>query len=197
MNDSDFVRDPLMARLEAVLFAAEEPIPARRLAKVLGLASDAEASQLVAGLQEALRKDGSAFEPSALGDGYQMTTRPELAPVLQPWLSAQESAAPSEATLKTLAVVAYRQPVTRADVDAVRGAPSAEILRSLVESGWVQVVGQEDSLGRPKLYGTTRKFLQEFCLRNLGELPKVEGLSRPPADRPAGAPLDAEDQEPE
>jgi segregation and condensation protein B len=177
-----FRRDEMTARLEAILFAAEEPMSARRLAKLLGLVSDADATKLVMQLLEAMRQDGSAFEPQAVGDGFQMTTRPELAEALQSWLSAQESPLPSEATLKTLAVVAHRQPVTRADVDVIRGAPSAEILRNLVDAGWVQVVGQEDSLGRPCLYGTTRKFLQEFGLRNLGELPSVEWLSRPQGD---------------
>lgn len=184
MSDQ-FLRDELTARLEAILFAAEEPMSPRRLAKLLGLVSDADATKLATQLQDAMRQDGSAFELRAMGDGFQMTTRPELAEALKPWLSAQESPPPSEATLKTLAVVAHRQPVTRADVDVIRGAPSAEILRNLVDAGWVQVVGQEDSLGRPRLYGTTRKFLQEFGLRNLGELPSVEGLSRPQGDSPS------------
>jgi len=183
--EQEFIRDELTARLETILFAAEEPISARRLAKLLGLASDVDATKLATQLREALRRDGSAFHLQAVGDCFQLTTRPELAESLRTWLAAQESPIPSEATLKTLAVVAHRQPVTRADVDVLRGAPSAEILRNLVEAGWVQVVGQEDSLGRPKLYGTTRKFLQEFGLMNLGDLPAVEGLSRPSTDRSA------------
>jgi len=181
MND-DQKRDELIAPLEAILFAAEEPISTRRLAKLLGLASDIEAATLVGKLRGLLLKDGSAFIPSPIGDGVQMTTRSELADPLRAWFSAQETAAPSDATLKTLAIVSYRQPVTRADVDAIRGAPSAEILRNLVETGWVQVVGQEETLGRPHLYGTTRKFLQEFGLRNLGELPVLEGLTRSSSD---------------
>lgn len=184
MSDQEFVRDELLSRLEAILFAAEGPITARKLAKLLGLASDIEAAKLMSKLREWMQQDGSAFEPQAVGDGFQMTTRPELAESLRPWLSAQESSVPSEATMNTLAIVAHRQPVTRADVDAIRGAPSAEILRNLVDSGWVQVVGQEDSLGRPKLYGATRKFLQEFGLRNLGELPSIKGLSKIPGTNP-------------
>jgi segregation and condensation protein B len=179
VSEQDFQRDELMGRLEAILFAAEEPMTTRRLAKLLGLASDVDAEKLVARLREWMQQDGSAFEPQPVGDGIQMTTRPELAEPLRAWLSAQESAVPSEATLRTLAVVAHGQPVTRADVDAVRGAPSAEILRNLVDVGWVQVVGHEDSLGRPKLYGTTRKFLQEFGIRRLADLPVVEGLTKP------------------
>jgi segregation and condensation protein B len=193
VSDSHLVRDELTARLEALLFAAEEPIPARRLARLLGLTNDGEAIQLVEKLRDMLRADDSAFEPSQLGDGWLMTTSPDLADALKPWRAAQEPPAPSEATLKTLAVVAYRQPVTRADVDAVRGAPSAELLRKLVETGWIQVVGQEDTLGRPKLYGTTRKFLQEFGLRNHGELPTLDGLSRPPSDQPLGDAEPADD----
>ena len=174
----DGVRDTLMARLEAILFAAEEPMGPRRLAKLLGLSTEAEAASLVERLKTSLENDGSAFVVQSFGEGVQLTTRAGLADRLGRWLQTQESSQPSEAALKTLAIVAYRQPVTRADVDAVRGAPSAEILRSLVDAGWVQVVGQEETLGRPKLYGTTRKFLQEFGLRNLGELPTLDGLSK-------------------
>jgi segregation and condensation protein B len=174
----DNVREPLLARLEALLFAAEEPIGIRRLARFLGLASEVDAARLVDRLRDSLALDGSAFVVQSIGEGFQLTTRSDLAPSLEPWLAAQEATPLSDASLKTLAVVAYRQPVTRADVDALRGAPSAEILRNLVDSGWVQVVGQEETLGRPKLYGTTRKFLQEFGLRSLGELPTLEGLSK-------------------
>lgn len=177
MND-DGVRDETLARLEALLFAADEPIGPRRLAKFLGLASEAEAVALVERLHGLLKADRSAFVVGSFGDGYQLSTRPDLADRLKRWLQTQEVTQPSEATLKTLAVVAYRQPVTRADVDALRGAPSAEILRNLVDAGWVQIVGQEETLGRPHLYGTTRKFLQEFGIRNLGDLPTLEGLSK-------------------
>ena len=174
----DGVRDMQMARLEAILFAADEPMSPRRLSRLLGFASEAEAASLVERLKASLDNDGSSFVVQSFGEGVQLTTRGDLADRLGRWLQTQETSQPSEAALKTLAVVAYRQPVTRADVDAVRGAPSAEILRSLVDAGWVQVVGQEETLGRPKLYGTTRKFLQEFGLRNLGELPTLEGLSK-------------------
>jgi segregation and condensation protein B len=177
VNDEN-KREPLLARLEALLFAAEEPLDNRRLAKLLGVTSEADAARLVERLRDSLERDGSAFVVQSVGEGFQLTTRIDLAPSLEPWLAAQESTPLTDASLKTLAVVAYRQPVTRADVDLLRGAPSAEILRNLVDSGWVQVVGQEETLGRPKLYGTTRKFLQEFGLRSLGELPPLEGLSK-------------------
>jgi segregation and condensation protein B len=174
----DGVRDESLARLEALLFAADEPLGAKRLAKLLELPLESDAVSLVERLNAILKADGSAFVVQSFADGYQLSTRPDLADRLQRWLQTQEVTQPSEATLKTLAVVAYRQPVTRADVDALRGAPSAEILRNLVDSGWVQIVGQEETLGRPHLYGTTRKFLQEFGLRNLGDLPTLEGLSK-------------------
>jgi segregation and condensation protein B len=169
-------REPALARLEAVLLLADEPLAARRLAEAAGLASAAEARTLIARLRELLVVDGSAFEIEELAGGYQLLTGSRY----HPWLSRLKRTGHelrlTPAVMETLAILAYRQPIMRADVDKIRGVSSSEIIRQLMEKGLVKVVGRHDSLGRPQLYGTTRKFLQAFGLNSLADLPEVEAL---------------------
>ena len=167
------VRDAALARLEAILFAAEEPLAARRLAALAELPDAAAARRLVDRLREQLTAEGSAFRVEDIAGGYQLLTRPEF----HPWLVRlrQTAGEPklSGALLETLAIVAYRQPIMRAELEAVRGVQCGDAVRSLMERGLVRIVGRDDSLGRPVLYGTTRKFLQAFGLRDLRDLPPV------------------------
>jgi segregation and condensation protein B len=144
-------------------------------------------------LQELYDRDGTAFGVEELAGGFQLLTRPAF----HPWLARLRRAAAelrlSNAARETLAIVAYRQPITRADVEAVRGVGSAEVLRQLMDKDLVRIAGRDDSLGRPVLYGTTRKFLQTFGLNSLQDLPAVSEITRPRAARP---PSDAEDTDP-
>jgi segregation and condensation protein B len=176
-------RDPVLALLEAVLFVADEPLTARRLASAAGLADPAEARRLVRRLQALYAQDGTAFQVEELAGGFQLLTRPEF----HPWLVRLRSTGQQELRLsaparETLAIIAYRQPITRADVEAIRGVQSSEVLRQLMEKGLVRLAGREESLGRPVLYGTTRKFLQVFGLKSLRDLPQASEL-QPPAPR--------------
>jgi segregation and condensation protein B len=175
-------RDPALARLEAALFAADDPLTARRLAAVVGLADGGEARRLVRKLQGLYDQDGSAFQVEELAGGFQLLTRPEL----HPWLARVRKVGGevklTPAARETLAIIAYRQPVMRTDVEAIRGVQCGDVLRQLMERGLVRIAGRHDSLGRPVLYGTTKKFLQVFGLRSLRDLPQVEELRPPPAD---------------
>ncbi len=167
------VRDARLARLEAVLFSADEPLTARRLATLAELNDAAEARKLLERLRDLYTDEGAAFQLEELAGGYQLLTRPEL----HPWLvrlrrSAGEPKLPA-ALLETLAIVAYRQPIMRADLEAIRGVHCGEALRQLMERGLIRIAGRHDSLGRPVLYGTTKKFLQMFGLRDLRDLPPV------------------------
>jgi segregation and condensation protein B len=169
------VRDARLARLEAILFSADEPLTARRLATLAELADSAEARRLVERLRDLYAEEAAAFQLEELAGGYQLLTRPEF----HPWLVRlrQSAGEPklSGALLETLAIVAYRQPIMRADLEAIRGVHCGEALRQLMERGLVRIAGRHDSLGRPVLYGTTRKFLQMFGLRDLRDLPPVDG----------------------
>ena len=169
------VRDARLARLEAVLFAAEEPLAVRRLATLAELADTAEARRLLERLRELLAAEGSAFRVEEIAGGYQLLTRAEF----HPWLVRLRQTAGEPkltgALLETLAIVAYRQPMMRADLEAVRGVHCGDALRSLMERGLIRIAGRHDSLGRPVLYATTKKFLATFGLRDLRDLPPVGG----------------------
>jgi segregation and condensation protein B len=172
----ELAREPDLARVEAALFLADEPLTARKLATVAGLADAASARRLVARLRELYTVDGTAFQVEELAGGYQLLTRPEF----HPWLTRLRRHAPetqlSPAARETLAIVAYRQPLTRADIEVIRGVGCGPVLTQLMEKGLVRLAGRDDSLGRPTLYETTRKFLQLFGLKSLQDLPPGEGL---------------------
>jgi segregation and condensation protein B len=119
--------------------------------------------------------------------GFQLMTRPKFAPWLRRLYSASTEVRLSPPAMETLAVVAYRQPVLRAEIEAIRGVQSGEVLRQLIERDLVRIAGRSDELGRPFLYGTTRQFLQVFGLRHLDELPRADVLrSREPMPTTSG-----------
>lgn len=177
-------RSPELARLEAVLMVSREPLSARKLAQLAGLADGTAARTLVARLGALYDLQGQAFRVSEVAGGYQLMTRAKFAKWLR-WLHplalANRLSAPA---LETLAVVAYRQPVVRADIEAIRGVQCGEILRQLMERELVRIVGRSEELGRPFLYGTTRRFLQQFGLRRLEDLPRAELFRAAPAATP-------------
>ncbi len=171
--------DPL-ARLEAVLLLSREPLSSRKLAELAGLADGTEARTLVRRLNRLYDSEGCAFRVYEVGGGYQLLTRPEFAPWLRRLHETPVEVRLSVPAMETLAVVAYRQPVLRAEIEAIRGVQCGEILRQLMEHDLVRIVGRSEQLGRPFLYGTTRRFLQVFGLRRLDDLPALDALQ--PAD---------------
>jgi len=179
----ELARDPRVALVEAVLFAAEEPLSARRIATAAGLADPAKTVQLLQRLQDLYERGDSAFQIEELAGGYQLYSRPDL----HPWLSRVRRAAGesrlSGAARETLAIVAYRQPILRAEIEAIRGVQCTEVLRVLMEKGLIRIAGRDDTLGRPVLYATTKKFLQLFGLKSLRDLPQADHL-RSPARKP-------------
>jgi segregation and condensation protein B len=178
-EQGELARDAQLAMVEAALMAADEPLPARRLAQAAGLRDGTEARRLVLRLQQMYDRDETAFQVEELAGGYQLLTRA----VYHPWLTRLRRAGAevrlTPASRETLAIVAYRQPITRADIEAIRGVQSSEVLQLLMEKGLVRIAGRDDSLGRPMLYGTTRKFLQVFGLKSLKDLPQAADLAPP------------------
>ncbi len=172
-------RDAVLARLEAILLLSDEPLSARRLAEVTGCENAAEARLQIERLRELYEADPSAFQIEEIAGGYQLLTRPRYHPWLARLKRTGHELRLSPAALETLAVIAYKQPIMRAEVEKIRGVACSEIIRLLMEKGLVRVAGRHDSLGRPQLYGTTKKFLQAFGLNTLHDLPDVEAL-RPP-----------------
>lgn len=177
-GSGELARDARLASVEAALVAADEPLTAKKLAVAAGLADAAEARRALQRLRELYDREGSAFQVEELAGGFQLLTRPEFHPWLVRLRRGSVELKLSGAARETLAIVAYRQPIPRADIEAVRGVQCAEVLRQLMEKGLVRLAGRDDSLGRPVLYGTTKKFLQVFGLKSLRDLPPVEGVER-------------------
>ena len=165
------------AVLESILFVADEPVTIARLADAL------QAKRSL--VREAARSlaqdyDGRGLRVQYHDDHVQMVTAPEIAPYVERFLGLQFSGKLSAAALETLAIVAYRQPITTPEIEAVRGVNCQGVLKSLVARGLVEVTDRLDTVGRPVVYGTTFEFLQYFGLSNLAELPELEDAK--PAD---------------
>ena len=169
-------RDERLATLEAILLVAREPLSTRRLARLAHLADGTEARTLIRRLNRLYEEGGSAFRAEEVAGGFQLLTRPELASWLRRLTPSMPETRLSGPALETLAVVAYRQPVMRAEIDAIRGVDCGEILRQLMDRDLVRIAGRAEELGRPYYYSTTKKFLQVFGLRHLDELPRAEQL---------------------
>jgi len=179
-------REAPLALVEAVLLAADEPLPIRKLVQVAGLADAATARRLLKRLRALYDADGTAFQVAELAGGFQLLTRPQY----HRWLAAaRRGGADVRLTApgrETLAIVAYRQPIMRADIEAIRGVHCGDTLRLLMERGLVRIAGRHDSLGRPVLYATTKKFLQLFGLRSLKDLPQAGQFRTSAAPREPG-----------
>jgi segregation and condensation protein B len=161
--------------VEALLFASDAPLEAERIREVLDLADAGETVALVEALRERYETAGHALTVVEVGGGFRMVTRPELAPWLLRLAKTKTRARLSRPALETLAIVAYREPVSRPEIDALRGVSSDAVLDSLLERRLLRIAGRKEAPGRPFLYETTREFLVAFGLRDLGDLPKVEG----------------------
>jgi len=171
--------DPLshgLARLEAILFIAREPLNTRKLAQLAGLEDGTEARSLVKRLNAQYDNVGRAFRIEEVAGGFQLFTRRKFGPWLQRLNHIPGETRLSAPGLETLAVIAYRQPVLRADIEAIRGVNCGEIIRQLMERDLVRIGGRSEELGRPYLYSTTRRFLNLFGLASLDELPRADEL---------------------
>ncbi len=161
-------------RVEAVLLLSRTPLTARKLSQLAGLADATEARTLVRQLNQSYAEWGRAFRAEEVAGGFQLLTRPQLAPWLRRLGHIPKSVQLTPPAMETLAIVAYRQPVLRADIEAIRGVACGEILRQLMERDLVRISGRSEELGRPYLYSTTKRFLQLFGLGAAEALPAVE-----------------------
>lgn len=161
------------ALIGATLLAAGRPVTLPELSRVLGLGEDAAARAMTT-FAATLEKAALGFVIEAVAGGYRLVVPPTLAPHLSPVLAPPALPALSTAALEVLAVIAYRQPVTRAEIEAMRGASAGTVI-TLQERELVKVVGRSAAVGQPLLYGTTDRFLMEFGLTDLAELPPLEG----------------------
>jgi len=163
----------VIALLESLLFVADEPVPVRRLVEAIEVPSD-EVEAALANLRETCQQRGVRLQRA--GDRVQLVSAPEAAVYIERFLGLELHSTLSQAALEALAIVAYQQPVTRAQVEAVRGVNSDGVLRTLVSKGLIEEVGRMETVGRPILYGTTFDFLQFFGLEGLEDLPDLEAM---------------------
>ena len=165
--------------IEAVLFVFGEPIALKRLSEIIQVLGANEIRQMVEQLNTEYAASGRAFTIQEVAGGYQLVTDEQLAPWLRRALQHPKADSVSKGALETLAIVAYRQPITRAEIEAIRGVDITASLDTLVERRFVKVVGRKETPGRPFLYGTTSEFLRHFGLRSLEaltvmQLPTIE-----------------------
>ncbi|HEY7473153.1 MAG TPA: SMC-Scp complex subunit ScpB [Gemmatimonadota bacterium] len=169
--------------LEALLFAADEPVSARRLAGMLADATPALVTDLVKELNADYLRESRAFHVAEIAGGYRLVTRPEFAAWVTELKASGGAPRLSQAALETLSIVAYKQPVTRAELESIRGVTVEGVLKTLVDRELVRIAGRQEGLGRPLLYGTTDHFLEYFGLPSLDALPRPDELEILFADR--------------
>lgn len=182
---------PLATRIEALLLAAERPVPSARLAAVLGLdpkGAGRRVEDALAELNEHYSATGRAFRARRLAGGWQLMTTPEFGALMIRMHTERQQSRLSQAALETLSIVAYRQPIMRAEIEAIRGVACGEVLRGLLDRRLVKIAGRAEELGRPMLYGTTNEFLKVFGLAGLDDLPPIEGVERRPIVETKSAP---------
>ena len=163
--------------LEAALFASARPIPFDELSALDPESSPAALRAALDEVREHYDQEGHGVELVEIGEGWQILTRAEYTEAIE---RAQLAARPqrlSAAALESLAIIAYRQPIGRAEIEEIRGVAVGGVLKSLHERGLIDVVGRGEGLGRPLLYGTTPAFLEQFALRHLDELPRADELA--------------------
>lgn len=176
--------------VEALLFASDAPLTAGDIARAEESLDEDAVEAAVQELRAGYEANGRAFQIYEVAGGYQIMTLPDFAPYLERFATVPQSSKLSQAALEALAVIAYRQPIDRSEIEEIRGVASSGVLRTLQDRALIEVVGRGAGLGRPMLYGTTGKFLEHFGFRSLDDLPRSEelpivltGIEPPPARR--------------
>ena len=162
--------------LEAILFVSGEPLSVDRMLGAVEGVDRAELTSALRALQADYAAEGRGLQLVEVAGGFQIATRPDCAPWIKRLERAKEGARLSRSAMETLAIVAYKQPVVRAEIEQIRGVDSAAVLKTLLERRLVRIVGRKDAPGRPIMYGTTRQFLQAFGLKDLSDLPALRDI---------------------
>ena len=186
--------------VEAILFSSDSPLPPQKIAQVMGVGTARDVRKHIETLNQEYAERSLAFRVEEIAGGFQMLTLPVYNAWLTKLLRTRQETKLSQAALETLAIVAYKQPCTRADIEAIRGVAAGDLLQRLREMNLVKIVGRAEDLGRPLLYGTSKRFLEVFGLPSLEDLPQVEALAGgTPATAPriaAQSPSAAEEEQP-
>jgi segregation and condensation protein B len=175
-NEANLEITEVKATLEALLFASDKPLGLSQVAKIVDGAERKVLHQCLDELRAEYEEAGRGFKLAEVAEGWQMVTRPQHAAAIRKLARAKSANRLSRPSLETLAIIAYRQPLTKAEVEAIRGVNADGVLSSLLEKKLARTVGRKDVPGRPLLYGTTREFLHMFGLKDLNELPRLAEL---------------------
>ena len=171
--------------LESLLFVSETPLSAKKVASFLKDAKEEEIEKAFEALREEVEGLGRSFQVLPVAQGYQLVTRGEYHRYAKELYKVISKTRLSKASLEALAIIAYKQPVTRAEVEAIRGVEVTNLVQSLLEKKMIRILGRAETPGRPLLYGTTHEFLIHFGLRDLSDLPKVSEIQELAGDRPS------------
>lgn len=164
-------------RVEAILFLSRQPLTSRKISQLAGLEDGTQARTMIRELNTRYDTIGQAFHIKRVAGGYQMLTRPQFSRWIQRLDHVPGTSRLSTPALETLTVVAYRQPIIKAEIEAIRGVSCGEMLRQLLEKGLVKIAGRSQELGRPFLYATSKQFLVRYGLNRLSDLPDAAKLS--------------------
>ncbi len=168
--------EQLVSTVEALIFVSGDPVPMKRLKDVLEL-EDNEIKEAIKQLSKRYQESGSALQVMEVAGGYQLRTRPTYSVFVNRFLERKKKTSLSGPALETLAIIAYKQPITRAEIEAIRGVGIDGVLKSLMDKRLVRVAGVKEVPGRPNVYGTTKRFLEYFGIVSLKDLPPIEDIS--------------------
>ena len=185
----------LKAILEAVLFVSPEPVPVARLMSIVGTVSKAEVVQALGILTHDLDQDGRGIQLVQVAGGYRLVTKQEYGPWLKRMDKAKAAQKLSRSALESLAIIAYKQPLVRSEIEEIRGVETSGVLRTLCERKLVRIVGRKDVPGRPIMYGTTKFFLEHFGLQDLSQLPPLREFKELGESEQALLPIEEESLE--
>jgi segregation and condensation protein B len=177
VNDDD-VLDPVRAKqvIEALLFASSKPLAVAEIRKVVKSLTPGQIAGVLSELRAEYVRDGRSFELLEIANGYEIATRKEFAPWLMKMELQRKIKQVTQSALETLSILAYKQPVTRAEIEELRGVDVSAVLNTLVERNFIRIVGKKEVPGRPFLYGTTEKFLEHFGLKSIQDLPSIDEI---------------------
>lgn len=178
--------------IEALILASPEPLPGRKIADMIDGLSPSKISQAVAGLNTRYMESGTSFRIREIAGGYQVYIVPEFTGYVQEMFSRRRKMRLTRAALETLAIITYKQPVTRVEIEQIRGVASDGVIHNLLEKNMITIRGRAETVGKPLQYGTTDEFLKFFGLNNLDDLPRMSEIEELLASRTEEADGDLE-----
>src|SRR3989339_1895612 len=187
--------DQVKKIVEALLFATDQPLPVSVIKNILGeLQEGQDIEKMITEIADDYMQRGAPVELRFVAEGWQFSTKKEFSPWIRRLYKEKTTFRLSVSALETLSIVAYKQPITRSEIEEIRGVEVTTVMETLLERKLVHIVGRKETIGRPLLYGTTTEFLRHFGLGHLSELPAIEEVTPPEETLPEAVPEELENQ---